>query len=187
MSSLGSGNWSQFASGWLENRGLDRQGLSFQQGQEYEGYLWAKALRPTVLTLFLMREHEVLGHQVLAVADTWRLGFRVPRVLSLAPRQQLNFSMHANGSTACGVVSGSCVLAKDARLGRLGRPRARSCRDATAATASSASPWRVGRLLLSKRRRQAACFWMMSSCNQGRGASTRACRWGRSVHCQALN
>jgi hypothetical protein len=37
----------------IENRGLNRQGISFVNGKEYEGYLWARAREPIELTVSL--------------------------------------------------------------------------------------------------------------------------------------
>jgi hypothetical protein len=35
----------------VANRGLGNEGMVFEAGREYEGYVWAKALGPAPLTL----------------------------------------------------------------------------------------------------------------------------------------
>ena len=59
----------------IENKGLNRWGLSFQQGKLYEGYLWARAAKPTDLYISLETSdgsRRLAESKIAISADQWR-------------------------------------------------------------------------------------------------------------------
>lgn len=65
----------------IENRGLNRQGLCFQAGKPYDGYVWVRAPKPTEVWLTLENadgSRRVAETSVAASADDWqRLDFKL--------------------------------------------------------------------------------------------------------------
>ena len=83
----------------VANRGLGNEGMVFQGGREYEGYIWAKAIGAAPLTLEVaLEDHTGEAPRVLA---TRKLQLPAGAGRGAAAWTQLRFSLTPKGSTNC--------------------------------------------------------------------------------------
>ena len=87
----------------VANRGLGNEGMVFEAGREYEGYVWAKADGAAPLTLEVALEDHTQGGETRAAVVLSSQTLQVPAGAGRGPAAwtQVHFTLRPNSSTNC--------------------------------------------------------------------------------------